>query len=267
MKAVQIKTILAASFGGTFLFVCLVAFSLITAQFNADTLPNLPWFPVPVLAVIFGMVWWCDKRWDIGLRTPCKAPVMLIAVFAVVSNIAAETVFILEKAWHGTVHAAPAALEGVSTVFAVTYWVAISIALSTSSEFCFRGIIQSILSRHLGLWVAIIVAVLFNTFAHPWETIGLRFFALLAVLFAWGWLRHISGSLKVCIITHIASVMGGNVIYGIIGPVDFGKLSQSALVTTAVIGFVALAMSVYLSRRITSRNTQTLSGALPGAQT
>ena len=61
--------------------------------------------------------------------------------------------------------------------------------------------------------------------------------------------------------------MGGNVIYGMIGPVDFGKLSQSALVTTAVIGFVALAMSVYLSRRITSRNTQTLSGALPGAQT
>ena len=113
---------------------------------------------------------------------------------------------------------------------------------------------QSVLSRHTGLWTAILVVVLFNTFAHPWETVWLRFFALLAVLFAWGWLRHISGSLKVCIITHIASVMGGNVIYDSIGPVDFGKLSQSALVTTAVIGFAALAMSVYLSRRITSRS-------------
>ena len=79
MRSTDIKISLAATFGGTLIFFGLVAFSLGTAQFNADTMPGLPWFPLPVLAVVFGVTLWCDRRWDIGLRTPCKAPIALVA--------------------------------------------------------------------------------------------------------------------------------------------------------------------------------------------
>lgn len=247
----DLKTCVAASLGGTFIFVCLVAISLATAQFNAVTLPAVPWFPVPVLAVVFGVTWWCDRRWDIGLRAPVKAPMALIVAFIVFSTIAARSVWVLEKAWYGDTYAAPTGPEGVGPVFAAVYWVAISIALSTSSEVCFRGIMQSQLARHLGLWSAIGIVVFFNTFSHPWDGLWPRFFAVVAILFAWGWLRHISGSLLVCILTHIVVIMGDDVLFFLTGPVDFSEFSRTALVTTAVIGLAAFLVSIYLSRQIT----------------
>jgi membrane protease YdiL (CAAX protease family) len=251
MRSTAIKVSLAATFGGTLIFFGLVAFSLGTAQFNADTMPGLAWFPVPVLAVVFGVTWWCDRRWDIGLRTPCQAPVMLVVAFAVVVTIAARSVWVLEKAWHGIVYAAPSGPDGTSALFLATYWIVISIALSTSSEVCFRGIMQSQLSRYLPLWAAILTVIVFNTFSHPLASLWPRFFAVVAMLFAWGWLRHISGSLKACILAHIAAIMGGDAIFWLIGPVDFGTFSSTALAITVGIGLAALGASVYLSRRIT----------------
>lgn len=245
-----IRICLAATFGGTLIFVCLVAFTILTAQFNADTMPALPWFPVPVLAVVFGITWWCDRRWDIALRAPCKAPVTLIAAFAIASNIAAHAVWIMEKVWHGTIYAAPSGPDDVSVFFSITYWIVVSIALSTSSEMCFRGIMQSQLSRYLAPASAIGIVILFNTFSHPWESLWPRFFGVLAILFAWGWLRHIGGSLKACILTHIAAVMVGDVIFWLTGPVNFGAFSALDASATAVIGLVALGASVYLSGRI-----------------
>jgi membrane protease YdiL (CAAX protease family) len=250
MNATEGKICIAAILGGTVIFVCLVAFSILTAQFNADTTPNLPWFPVPVLAVVFGITWWCDQRWDIGLRTRCKAPVLQIAAFAVASNIAAHAVWVLEKVWHGAVYAAPTGPAGTSPAFLLTYWVVISIALSTSSEMCFRGIMQSQLSRYMGLWSAIGIVVIANTFSHPWDSLWPRFFGVVAILFAWGWLRHISGSLKACILTHIAAVMGGDIIFRLTGPVDFGQISQTALVINAAVCLLTIGISVYLSRLI-----------------
>ncbi len=248
---ITVKTCLAATFGGTFIFVCLVAFSILTAQFNADNWPAIPWFPVPVLAVVFGVAWWCDRRWDIGLRTRCKAPITVIAAFAVTSNVAAHAVWVLEKTWHGTVYLAPSGPDGVSVLFSATYWVVISVALSTSSETCFRGIMQTQLSRHLGAAAAVSIVILFNTFSHPWDSLWPRFFGVLAILFAWGWLRHISGSLKACILTHIAAVMIGDVIFWLTGPVAFGEYSNTDRVAVTSIGLVSLAFSFYLSRQIT----------------
>jgi len=246
-----VKVCLAATLGGTFVFVCLVAFSILTAQYNADNWPAVPWFPVPVLAVVFGVAWWCDRRWNIGLRNRCNAPIALIAAFAVTSNIAAHAIWVLEKTWHGTVYSAPGGPDGVSPLFSATYWVVISVALSMSSETCFRGIMQTQLSRYLGAAAAISIVILFNTFSHPWDSLWPRFFGVLAILFAWGWLRHISGSLKACILTHIAAVMIGDAIFWLTGPVAFGEYSNTDRLAITSVGLVSLAISVYLSRRIT----------------
>lgn len=245
-----ITTCLTATLGGTFIFVCLVAFSILTAQLNADNWPTVPWFPIPVLAVVFGVMLWCDRRWNIGLRNRCNAPIPLIAAFAVTSNVAAHAVWVLEKTWHGAIYAAPSGPDGVSVLFSATYWVVISIALSTSSETCFRGIMQTQLSRHFGTAAAISTVVLFNTFSHPWDSLWPRFFGVLAILFAWGWLRHIGGSLKACILTHIAAVMIGDAIFWLTGPIAFGEYSNTDRIVVTSIGLVSLALSFHFSRRI-----------------
>lgn len=245
-----IKTCLAAVLGGTVIFVCLVVFSIFTAQFNADNWPTMPWFPVPVLAVVFVVMLWCDRRWDIGLRNRCNAPIPLIAAFAVTSNVAAHAVWVLEKTWHGAVYAAPSGPDGVSILFSATYWVVISLALSTSSEMCFRGIMQTQLSRYLGVAAAISTVILFNTFSHPWDSLWPRFFGVLAILFAWGWLRYIGGSLKACILTHIAAVMIGDAIFWLTGPVAFGEYSNIDRLAVISVGLVSLALSFHYSSRI-----------------
>ena len=249
----SIKTSIAATFGGSFIFMALVGVSIGTAQFNANVSPALPWFPIPVLAVVFGVTWWCDRRWDIGLKEPVKGPVSLVTAFAVVSMIAAHALWIIEKSYNGVVYEFPRGPEGTSTLFLITYWVTISLALSTASEVCFRGIMQSQLCRLMSLWPAIALVVFFNTFSHPWATLWPRFFGVLAILLAWSWLRHISGSLKATILTHIAVVMGGDVIFWFIGPVDFGQLSSQTLILVAAIGVLATGGSFYLSRMILSR--------------
>jgi hypothetical protein len=64
-----LKSCFAGTFGGTLIFMCLVAVSILTPRFNADNWPAVPWFPVPVLAAVFlGVACWCDNRWDISLR-------------------------------------------------------------------------------------------------------------------------------------------------------------------------------------------------------
>jgi membrane protease YdiL (CAAX protease family) len=110
---------------------------------------------------------------------------------------------------------------------------------------------QTQLSRHLGAAAAVGIVILFNTFSHPWDSLWPRFFGVLAILFAWGWLRHISGSLKVCILTHIAAVMIGDIIFWLTGPVAFGEYSNADRVAVASVGLVSLVLSFYLSRQIT----------------
>ncbi len=249
-RRIAIKTCLAATLGATLIFVFLVAFSLLTAHFNAGNWPALPWFPIPVLAVVFGVMLYCDRRWNIGLRNPCSAPIPLIAAFAVTSNIAAHAVWVLEKTWHATVYAAPSGPAGVSPLFSVTYWVVISVALSTSSEVCFRGIMQTQLSRYLSVAAAIGIVVAFNTVSHPWDSLWPRFFGVLAILFSWGWLRHIGGSLKACILTHIAAVMMGDAIFWMTGPVAFGEYSNLDRLMVVGVGLASLVLSIYFSRRI-----------------
>ena len=250
LRSAPTRVCIAATFGASFLFMFLVAVCILTAQFNATNWPAVPWFPVPILAVVFATAWWCDRRWDIGLHTPCQAPVPLIAAFAITSNIAAHAVWVLEKSFHGTVYTAPSGPADVSLLFSATYWVVISVALSTSSEVCFRGVMQTQLSRYLGTAAAIGLVVLFNTFSHPWATLWPRFFGVLAILLAWGWLRHIGGSLRACILTHIAAVMIGDAIFWAIGPVDFSEYSMLDRAIVVFVGIASLLVSIYLSRRI-----------------
>ena len=260
----SLRTAFAATFGGSFLFMGLVAFCILLAQYNANLTPGIPWFPIVILPVVFGLAYWSDRRWDTALAAPVQPPTGLIIAFAVVSNLAAQCVGVLERASKDVVDAFPAGPEGASPLFLVCYWVFVSIALSTASEFCFRGIMQSVLERIWGLWPAVLLVVLFNTFAHPWDTLWLRFFSVLAVLFAWGWLRYLGGSLKLCILVHLVVVMGRDVPYWFTGPVDYSEFTDTALMVAGASGLALLGASWWLSREILSRRAAASPAALEG---
>jgi len=231
--------LLGATFGASFLFMGMTGFVLLTAHFNAATMPGLPWFPVPVLAGVFAVTWWCEQRWRIGLRTPLQAPLGLTAAFAVLSMVAANAVMVLSMIAHDVTYVPTLGPAETSFVFQVTYWVAISIAMSTLSEMCFRGLMQTLLSRHITIGLAVLVVVLFNTFAHPWDTLWPRFFSAIAFLTAWSCLILLCGSLKAAIITHLLAVMARDIPYWWLDEVQMGEVSTTFTVGVLILGGTA----------------------------
>jgi membrane protease YdiL (CAAX protease family) len=239
-----------AVIGGLIFFVGMVFFAVGVAQFNADSTPNLPWFPIVVWGVLFSLLFWINRKWDIGLHIPDGKPWGLITTFAVLSMIASHCVLVLEGAFHGITREFEAAPEGVSGLFAAVYWVGIVIAMSTASESAFRGIMQSKLMPLFGVWPAILIATIANTLAHRWDGLAERTIGVFAILVAWGYLRHISGSLTPTILTHIATIFAWDIILWTWGPWDHAAMGTGSLVATAVIGLVTFAGSVYVAKRI-----------------
>lgn len=245
-----IQTVLGATFGGSFLFMGMTGFVLLTAHFNAATMPDLPWFPVPVLAGVLAVTWWCDRRWNIGLRTPLQAPLGLVIAFALLSMIAANAVMVLSMIAHDVTYVPTLGPDETSFMFQLTYWIAISIAMSTLSEMCFRGLMQSLLSRHMAIWLAVFIVVMFNTFAHPWDTLWPRFFSAIAFLTAWSCLIILCGSLKAAITTHLLAVMARDVPYWWIDEVKMGDVSNGFTASVIGTGVAAALAAWWVARRI-----------------
>ncbi|MAF83620.1 MAG: CPBP family intramembrane metalloprotease [Gammaproteobacteria bacterium] len=246
------KLVFAASAvaGGLVFFVSIVLFVVGVAQFNADSTPDQPWFPVVVWGLLFALLFWIDRNWDIGLRIPDGKPWGLIATFAVLSMLASHCLLVLEGAYHGITREFEAAPEGVSGFFALVYWVGIVVAMSTASESAFRGIMQSRLMPLVGVWPAIMIVTIANTLAHRWDGLAERAVGVFAILVAWGYLRHISGSLTPAILTHIAAIFIWDLILWNWGPWDHAAMGMGSLVTTTLIGLAALAGAVYVAKRI-----------------
>lgn len=61
---------IAVVLGGVAFFVAAVGLTLGLAMYNARVMPAVPWFPVPVLGVLFAAVFWLNRRFAIGLALP-----------------------------------------------------------------------------------------------------------------------------------------------------------------------------------------------------
>ncbi len=236
--------------GGLIFFNVMVFFTIAVSQYNASSMPGLPWFPFVVWGVLFLIVFAINAKWDIGLALPAGKPWGSIATFAVLSVIGSRCVHILEGAFHGVVSEFEAAPPGVSPLFAFIYWIGIVVALSTASETGFRGIMQSKLTPLFGLWPAILITTIVNTLAHRWDGLAERAVGVFAILIAWGYLRHLSGSLTPAILTHVATILVWDIILWSWGPWDYGAMGAGSLAATALIGLITLAALIYLARRI-----------------
>jgi membrane protease YdiL (CAAX protease family) len=246
---IALRAGLIAAGGGVF-FVAAVGCVLTLAFGNARWNPGLPWFPLPVLLVLYGCAIGLHQRWDIGLRLPRRDRCVLLVAFAVASMVASHCVLILEGAAHGITRRFEAPPEGVTPFFAVVYWLGIVVAMSTASEVAFRGIVQSRLTALLGTVPAIAIATVVNLVLHRWDGLIERTLGVVAILLAWSWLRQLSGSLIATIVTHIGAIMAWDAILWTWGPWDHGAMRPPALALTAVIGLVAFLLSLWLARQL-----------------
>jgi membrane protease YdiL (CAAX protease family) len=235
---------------GTVFFVAAVLLVTGLAFFNAARSPAVPWFPLVALPVLFAVVWQLDRRWDIGLRVPPGTRWHLLAAFAVTSMVASHCVLVLEGAAHGLTRSFEGPPPGVTPFFAEVYWVAVVVGMSTASEVAFRGILQSRLTPLLGFWPGLLVPLVVNTLSHRWDGLAERTVGVVCILFAWGWLRHLAGSLTPTILTHVAAIFAWDALLRAVGPWDQAAMGPGALALTAATGLSALAASVWIAREL-----------------
>ncbi|MDH3977346.1 MAG: CPBP family glutamic-type intramembrane protease [Gammaproteobacteria bacterium] len=234
-----------------FFFVSAVLSVVLISGFNARVSPAIPWFVVFLLPALFTLTFWFDKRWNIGLRTPLRASGWKLAGFAAASMVASHSVLILEGAWHGMTRTFEMAPEGVTPLFAMVYWIGVVILMSTASEVSFRGLMQSGLQRVItGVWPVILIVSLANTLAHRWDGLLERTIGVFAILVAWGYLRHLSGSLAVTIATHIIAIIVWDAILWFRGPWDQSAMSMNDLLLVTFVGLMAFVISLWFARII-----------------
>jgi len=252
MISARVKKIALGILSGEVFFVAVVLLIVGISAFNASQTPTIPWFPLPLLVFIAWLVYAIDRKWDIGLAVPEGLPKGLIAGFAVTSMIASHAVLVLEGSIHGITKSFEAAPPGVSTVFAIIYWVAIVLAMSTASEAGYRGIMQSRLMQAMGVWPAIAIVAFMNLISHRFEGLFERTFGVIAILVAWGYLRHLSRSLTPTIITHMAAIFVWDIILFVWGPWDLDAMGMTGLSITAAAGLLGLWGAVYFAGKIRS---------------
>jgi membrane protease YdiL (CAAX protease family) len=122
--------------------------------------------------------------------------------------------------------------------------------MSTASEVAFRGILQSRLTPLLGFWPGLLLPLVVNTLSHRWDGLAERTVGVVCILFAWGWLRHLAGSLTPAILTHIAAIFAWDALLRAVGPWDQAAMGPGALALTAATGLSALAASVWIAREL-----------------
>ena len=250
MSPEKLKISIAAIAGGSVFFVGAITYTLAMAQWNAQLTPDVPWFPIPVLAVLVALVIWMDRKWSIGLALPKDVPWGLIAGFAITSMIAGHCVLILEAVFHGATRSVEPAPKGVGSVFALVYWLGFAAVISIASEAAYRGLMQTKLTPLFGIWPAIAIVVFINTVSHRWDGLEERALFLIAILLAWGTLRQLSRSLLPCIATHFAALVVWDAILRIRGPWDFSQMDSVSIGVTAWTGAVSLVVAVYFARTI-----------------
>lgn len=237
-----------AVLGGLLFFVGAVALILGTGFFNARVTPAWPWFPLPVLGLLVAAVWLLERKVGIGLGPVTNPRRGMLLLFAVTSMIAAHCLLVLEGAFHGLTRSFEAAPAGVSPGFALVWWVVVVIAMSTASETAFRGLMQTRLVVLMGVWPALFITAFVNLIAHRWDGLYERMIGVFAVLLAWGYLRHLSGSLRPAILAHIGTIFTWDAILWMYGPWDHAAMGPAALLVTGAIGLVSLAVALWAAR-------------------
>ncbi len=255
MNSKQVWTVLGA-FGLGFLFFGVVmGASMGLVMFNANVSPNVVWFPLPVTAVLFGAIFWAQRRWDIGLAHPANVPWARVYVVGIALTVLGLAVAVVQGKFTGMVRATELLEVEVSPLFTLTYAIFMSVLAAILAEATFRGVVQTRVQTVLSIWPTVILIGVVNVLAHRWgPEIIQNWLGLFVTLAGWTYLRWLSQSLWPPLVLHTVTNLLVALGLWFRGPFVHTELTNATVMVIAIIGLAALGVAAVLSPPIGKRS-------------
>lgn len=249
MNTQMLRTLAIAVLLSLVFFAVVMGVSMACVMFNARWTPDLVWFPLPVIALLVGSLYWAEKRWQIGLSRRTDVPWGRVYVIGIALTVFGVCVAATQGVFTGKIRAIEVYGGEVSPLFQMTYAFVMSVFAAVLAEATFRGIMQTKMHTVLSLWPTVITVAVINLLAHRWgpELIQ-NWFGTFIILAAWTYLRWLSQSLWPPLIVHSLC----NLIFAIVvwfgGPIAYAELPGGTIALIVVTGFAALAVTIFLAR-------------------
>ena len=230
-------------------FAVIMGVSMTCVMFNARWSPDLVWFPLPVIALLVGSIYWAEKRWHIGLSHPVDVPWGRVYAIGIALTVFGVCVAATQGVFTGKIRATEVYGGEVSPLFQMTYAFVMSVFAAILAEATFRGIMQTRMHTVLSLWPTVVTVAFINLLAHRWgPELVQNWFGTFIILAAWTYLRWLSRSLWPPLIVHSLC----NLIFAIAvwfgGPIVYAELSGGTIVLIVVVGLAALVVTIFLAR-------------------
>jgi membrane protease YdiL (CAAX protease family) len=250
MNKGQLRVLAGSLIGGMVFFFGVIYFTIATTMYNAQWTPGFVWFPIVTLGVLVVATIWVQRHWDIGLSMASNVPWGRVWALAITVTIAGTAVSTLQGVYNETTKEVYTGPAGVSPALVLFYVYSMSIMPGLIAEVGFRGIMQTGLQKFLGMWAAITIVAIINTFAHIGYADLRTGWLMVVILACWGYLRAVSGSLIPALVAHGGHALIITTALWFWGPWDRGDMGTASVVSVAIIGIIAFALSFYLGRSI-----------------
>ena len=249
MNSKTVGTVLGAVLIGLVFFGVVMGASMGLVMLNANTSPEIVWFPLPVTVILVGTIFLAQRRWDIGLKRPAGVPWPRVYVIGTALTVLGISVAVVQGKFTGYVRATELLDIEVSPLFTFTYAIFMSVLAAILAEATFRGVVQSRMQTVLSVWPTVVIIGVVNVLAHRWgPEITQNWLGLFVTLAGWTYLRWLSQSLWPPLILHAVANLLVAVGLWFRGPLVHAELANSTVTVIAVVGLVGLAVAVVLGR-------------------
>lgn len=249
MNTEMLRTLLIAVILSLVFFAVIMGVSMTCVMFNARWSPDLVWFPLPVIAVLVGSLYWAEKRWQIGLSHRADLPWGRVYAIGIALTVFGVCVAATQGVFTGKIRAVEVYGGDVGPLFQITYAFVMSVFAAVLAEATFRGIMQTRMHTVLSLWPTVVAVAVINLLSHRWgPELVQNWFGTFIILAAWTYLRWLSQSLWPPLIVHSLC----NLIFAIAvwfgGPIVYAELSSGTIALIVIVGLVALMVTIFLSK-------------------
>lgn len=249
MNTQTLRTLVSATVVSLVFFAVIMGVSMGMVMLNARWSPNLVWFPLPVIALLAGSIYWAEKRWGIGLSHPADMPWGRVYAIGIALTVFGACVAATQGVFTGKIRAVEVYSADVSPLFRLMYAFAMSVFAAILAEATFRGIMQTWMQTVLRVWPTVALIAFINLVAHRWgPDLVQNAFGTFVILAAWTYLRWLSGSLWPPLIVHALHNLffASAVWFG--GPIVHAEFSGATITLIVAVGLAALMVTVLLGR-------------------
>jgi len=250
--AKQLLALIGSLLPGLVYFMLLMGASQAFVALNASVSPDIPWFPLPALALVWIVTLVIRRRWEIRLSHPVGVPWRAAYAFALLTTYAAVCLSVLEAWFHDLVRPAPVWPNAdVSAAFQLTFLVVLPFIAAVLAEIGYRGMIQTRLEKLLPIWPMLLLIAIINALMHFYDpdqaSQWLRFIAL---NLAFGYITWRCQSILPALAAHVTMNLFEPLSRYGSDPVRFGEFAAGTLAAFAATGLAALAMAIYIGRSL-----------------